>query len=261
MKVLFVFAHPDKNSFNHSLLDAAVKHLESQGNEVKVSDLYRMKFKTTVDEDDFLNHENGTRLKVAQASYAATEAHQLTDDVVAEQEKLKWAETVIFQFPIWWFSMPAILKGWFDRVFSCGFAYGVGVHDETHYGDRYGEGVMEGKRAFCIVTTGGSNEHYSKRGINGPIDDILFPINHNMLFYPGFSVLPAVVTYRADSRREEVYANAEKAVLERMDNLAIVEPIHFRRQNFGDYNIPEMTLKEGLEQQGQTHFDIHIKRN
>lgn len=261
MKVLFVFAHPDKNSFSHSLLDAAVKRLESKGNEVKVSDLYRMKFKTTVDEDDFLNHENGTRLKVAQASYIATEAHQLTDDVVAEQEKLKWADTVIFQFPIWWFSMPAILKGWFDRVFSCGFAYGVGVHDETHYGDRYGEGVMEGKRAFCIVTTGGSSDHYSQRGINGPIDDILFPINHNMLFYPGFSVLPPVVTFRTDSRREEVYANAEKAVLERMDNLATVEPIHYRRQNFGDYNIPEMTLKEGLEQPDQTHFDIHIKRD
>ncbi|KAG0670336.1 hypothetical protein C6P45_002469 [Maudiozyma exigua] len=260
MKVLFVIAHPDKNSFNHSLLDAAVKRLESQGNEVKVSDLYAMTFKAIVDADDFLNHEEGTRLKVGEASFAATESHQLTDDVVAEQEKLKWADTVIFQFPIWWSSMPAMMKGWFDRVFSSGFGYNYGIRTDTRYGDRFGEGVMEGKRAFIITTIGSSKEQYSERGISGSINDILFPINHNTLFYAGFSVLPPIVTFRADSRREEVYVNAEKAVLERMDNLATVEPIHYRRQNFGDYTIPELTLKEGLEQPDQAHFDIHIER-
>ncbi|GMM54385.1 hypothetical protein DAKH74_010010 [Maudiozyma humilis] len=261
MKVLIVFAHPEKQSFNHSLLQAAVKRLEENGDEVKVSDLYKMKWKPVIDEDDFLNHENGTRLKIAASSASAYTEKQLTADVVAEQEKLAWADTVILQFPLWWFSMPAILKGWVDRVFACGYAYGVGPHDETHYGYRYGEGVMEGKRAFCIVTTGGSADHYSTRGINGSIDDVLFTINHGILFYPGFTVLPPLVTYRTDSRREEVFENAKKAVIERMDNIATLEPIHYRRQNFGDYTIPQMTLKEGLEEPGQTHFDIHIKKD
>jgi NAD(P)H dehydrogenase (quinone) len=51
---------------------------------------------------------------------------------------------------------------------------------------------------MLIVTAGGWAEHYSPRGINGPIDDILFPIQHGMLFYPGFEVLPPLVFYRTD---------------------------------------------------------------
>jgi NAD(P)H dehydrogenase (quinone) len=73
--------------------------------------------------------------------------------------------------------MPAIMKGWIERVYAYGFAYGVGEHSDTHWGDRYGEGMMAGKRAMVIVTTGGWASHYSARGINGPLDDLLFPIS------------------------------------------------------------------------------------
>ena len=60
------------------------------------------------------------------ASKKAFDADVLTDDAKTEIEKLLWADTLILQFPLWWFSMPAILKGWVDRVFAYGFAYGVG---------------------------------------------------------------------------------------------------------------------------------------
>ncbi|GMM58079.1 hypothetical protein DAKH74_046950 [Maudiozyma humilis] len=236
MKVLIVFAHPDKRSFNYSLLQAAVKRLEENGNEVKVSDLYRMNWKPVVDEDDFLNHEKGTRLKITAASALAFKEKKLSADVLAEQEKLAWADTVIYQFPLWWMSMPAILKGWIDRVYASGYAYSVGPHDATHFGYRYGDGVMKGKKAFLITSVGSAVEHFSERGIGGPIEDVLFTLNHGMLFYPGFTVLPPIVTYRADSRRDEVYKNAEKAVLERIDNIDNVEPIHYRVQNAGDYS-------------------------
>ncbi len=113
-----------------------------------------------------------------------------SEDIAAEQAKLHRADAVIFQFPLWWFSMPAIMKGWVDRVYACGFAYGVGEHSDSHWGDRYGEGRLAGKRAMLLVTTGGWASHYSPRGINGPINDILFPIQHGILFYPGFTVLP-----------------------------------------------------------------------
>lgn len=261
MKVLIVFAHPDKRSFNYSLLQAAVKRLEENGNEVKVSDLYRMNWKPVVDEDDFLNHEKGTRLKITAASALAFKEKKLSADVLAEQEKLAWADTVIYQFPLWWMSMPAILKGWIDRVYASGYAYSVGPHDATHFGYRYGDGVMKGKKAFLITSVGSAVEHFSERGIGGPIEDVLFTLNHGMLFYPGFTVLPPIVTYRADSRRDEVYQNAEKAVLERIDNIENVEPIHYRVQNAGDYVIPELTLKEGLEKPGDSHYDIHIKKD
>ncbi|KAG0672100.1 hypothetical protein C6P45_004115 [Maudiozyma exigua] len=261
MKVLFIFAHPDKRSFNYSLLDAAVSHLKSNGHEVQVSDLYRMNWKGIVTEDDFLNHEKGTRLKVVESSTKAYQENQLTQDVVLEQEKLKWADMVIFQFPLWWFTMPAILKGWFDRVFTSGYAYNVGTHTDTRYGDRYGEGIMAGKKAFCIITAGGREEHFSERGINGDINDLIFPINHGMLFYPGFTVLPPVLIFRVDSRRETVYQQAERDVLQRMDDIETIKPINYRKQNFGDYAIPELRLKDGVENSTQTHFDIHIKQD
>lgn len=121
-KILIVFAHPEEKSFNGSLLKAYVKHLESKGHQVKISDLYKQNFKAVVDRDDFLNLDKNARFQQAAASYGAYAAKQLTPDVVAEQEKLLWADTIIFHFPIWWFGLPAILKGWVDRVFACGFA-------------------------------------------------------------------------------------------------------------------------------------------
>jgi putative NADPH-quinone reductase len=83
--------------------------------------------------------------------------------------------------------MPAILKGWVDRVYAYGFAYGVGEHSDQRWGDRFGEGTLVGKRAMLIVTTGGWEEHYSARGVNGPIDDLLFPVNHGVLYYPAMT--------------------------------------------------------------------------
>jgi hypothetical protein len=64
--------------------------------------------------------------------------------------------------------MPAILKGWVDRVYAYGFAYGVGEHSDKYWGDRFGEGTLVGKRAMLIVTNGGWEEHYAARGVNGP---------------------------------------------------------------------------------------------
>jgi NAD(P)H dehydrogenase (quinone) len=98
--------------------------------------------------------------------------------------------------------MPAIMKGWVERVYACGFAYGVGEHSDAHWVDRYGEGTLAGKRAMLIVTAGGWESHYGPRGINGPIDDILFPIQHGTLYYPGFDVVPPFITYRTDRTDE-----------------------------------------------------------
>ncbi|CAB4256337.1 NAD(P)H-dependent oxidoreductase KABA2_09S02354 [Maudiozyma barnettii] len=261
MKVLVVFAHPEEKSFNKSLLDTYVEHLEAQGNEVKVSDLYKENFKAVVDRDDFLNLEKDARLKPAYDSYAAFAAKQLTPDVIAEMDKLIWADTIVFHFPLWWFGMPAILKGWVDRVFACGFAYGFGEYSDTHFGDRYGEGTFTGKKAFVVTTCGGSKEQYSDRGINGPIENVLFTINHGLFFYTGCEVFPPVVIYRTDGRREEGFQEAVDLVKERFDNFDSVKSINYRKQNFGDYEIPSLRLKEGLEQPNESGYDMHITKN
>jgi len=258
MNVLIVFSHPERNSLNGSLLDAAITELQAEGHEVEVSDLYAMRWKAAADRDDFQDQPMDERLRVASASSRAFTQDSLTDDVKAEQDKLRWADTVILQFPLWWFSMPAILKGWVDRVYACGFAYGVGEHSDRRWGDRYGEGLMAGKRAMLIVTAGGWPEHYSERGINGQIDDLLFPINHGILFYPGFTVLPAFLAYRVDRLDEAGFGAVADRLRERMRTLEMTPPIAYRQQNGGDYLIPAMTLKPGLEPPGAVRFALHV---
>ena len=259
MKVLLVFAHPEPRSLNGALRDVAVKELEAQGHEVLVSDLYADGWNSELARGDFPSLAPGTRFKPAKASGEAFAANGLTADVKAEQEKLLWADTLILQFPLWWFSMPAILKGWVDRVYAYGFAYGVGEHSDARWGDRYGEGTFSGKRAMLIVTTGGWEEHYAPDGINGPIDDLLFPINHGVLHYPGYEVLPPFVSYRVDRLDEAGFLPIAEQLRERMRTLATTPPIAYRRQNGGDYRIPSCRLRPELAPAGVTGFALHIR--
>jgi NAD(P)H dehydrogenase (quinone) len=258
MKVLLVFAHPEPSSFNGALRDVALDALGRQGHEVQVSDLYAMRWKSEIDRDDFPTLAAEARLNVAPASRDAFAANALTSDVKAELDKLRWADALILQFPLWWFSMPAILKGWVDRVFANGFAYGIGEHSDRRWGDRYGEGALAGKRAMLIVTAGGWEEHYSPRGINGPIDDLLFPINHGILFYPGYNVLPSFVVFHADRIDGPGFAHAAERLRERMRTFETAAPLPYRQQNGGEYSIPSMQLRPELGD-ATTGFALHLK--
>lgn len=258
MRILLVFAHPEPRSLNGSLRDIAIDELSAQGHEVRVSDLYADRWKSEVDRADFPLLRPDVRLKPAAASGHAFAADALTEDVRAEQQKLLWADVLILQFPLWWYTMPAILKGWVDRVYAYGFAYGVGEHSDEHWGDRFGEGTLAGKRAVLIVTTGGWQEHYSARGVNGPIDDLLFPINHGILYYPGYEVLPPFVAYRVDRLDDAGFQQVAAALRERMRTLATTPPIPYRRQNGGDYTIPKLQLRAGLGVPEATGFALHL---
>ena len=86
-------------------------------------------------------------------------------DVAAEQNLLQEAEVVVFQFPLYWYSMPPVLKKWFDDVFTYGFAYGEN-------GDK-----LKGKKVVLSVTTGGPEEAYSASGYNQVnVKDVLLPL-------------------------------------------------------------------------------------
>ncbi|MGE8201288.1 MAG: NAD(P)H-dependent oxidoreductase, partial [Variovorax sp.] len=181
MNILLVLAHPEAASLNGALHRFMTERLAAAGHSVRVSDLYAMRWKPALDADDFPARDAAARFDPSLESLQAFEAGTQTADIAAEQEKLLWADAVILQFPLWWYSMPAILKGWVERIYAYGFAYGVGEHSDTHWGDRFGEGTLTGKRAMLVVTTGGWASHYAPRGINGPMDDLLFPIHHGIL--------------------------------------------------------------------------------
>ena len=258
MKVLYVFAHPEPQSLNGALRDAAIKELEALGHEVRSSDLYADGWKSNVDRADFPGLPGATRFKPVLASKDAFDSDTLTDDVKAEIEKLLWADILILHFPLWWFHMPAILKGWVDRVFAYGLAYGVGEHSDKRWGDRYGEGTFVGKRAMLVVTAGGWEEHYSPRGVNGPIDDLLFGINHGILYYPGYDVVPPYVAYGTDRFDERDFEPLAEALRERMRTIGTIAPIAYRQQNGGDYLIPAMQLRSDLGDPAAAGFALHI---
>ncbi|KPY40074.1 Dehydrogenase [Pseudomonas syringae pv. primulae] len=256
MKLLLIYAHPEARSLNGSLRDFAIAHLKTAGHEVKVSDLYEMRWKAPIDQDDAPGYDHEKPFNPAVESQRVFAAGIQPTDIEEEQAKLLWADAVIFQFPLWWFSMPAILKGWVERVYAYGFAYGVGEHSESHWGDRYGEGSMAGKRAMLVVSMGGWESHYSGRGVNGALDDLLFPIQHGVLFYPGFTVMPPFPIYKTgkmDAARFEQLCTDYAA---RLDNLFDDEPLAFRRQNAGDYEIPALTLKPHIAP-GRHDLGIH----
>jgi len=114
----------------------------------------RHALEASLDADDFPQRDVMQPFSPSADSKRAFAEGIQTADVAAEQDKLRRADLVIFQFPMWWFSMPAIMKGWFERVYAYGFAYGVGEHSEKRWGERYGEGALKGKRAMLVVTTG-----------------------------------------------------------------------------------------------------------
>jgi NAD(P)H dehydrogenase (quinone) len=257
MNILLVYAHPEPKSLNGALRDFTVERLEAAGHAVEVSDLYAMNWKATLDAQDSVERRMGAPFHPSLDSKHAFENGLQSADIAREQARLLWADTLILQFPLWWFSMPAILKGWVERVFAYGFAYGVGEHSEVRWGDRYGEGTLAGKRAMLVVTMGGWASHYGPRGVNGPIDDILFPIHHGVLYYPGYEVLPPFLVYRTGRMDETRYAQTRDALGARFDALAHTAPIAFRPQNGGAYEIPALTLREELAP-GRSGFSAHV---
>lgn len=202
MKVLIVYAHEEPRSFNAAMKNAAIETFEQAGHSVVVSDLYRMKFKAVADGEDFLERRDKHVLKRQLEEKAAAELGTMSHDILEEQRKLRECDLLILQFPLWWFSMPAILKGWVDRVLTMGFAYGGGAW--------YDQGGLKGKRAMLAVTTGGPQASYSHRGINGSIDQVLFPIQHGVLYFCGFEVLKPFVAWGPahleDAQRVELLA-------------------------------------------------------
>ncbi|TYP73062.1 NAD(P)H-dependent oxidoreductase [Paenibacillus methanolicus] len=251
--VMIVYAHPEPTSLTRQLVEVSVRTLQEQGHEVASSDLYGMNWKAVFDERDFPARANSDRLSFMAESGHAYSTGQQTADVTAEQQKLLAADAVILQFPLWWFSMPAILKGWVDRVFAYGLAYGYQDEGNRY---RYGDGGLKGKRVMLSVTVGGPEIDYSPRGINGPLEQLLFPITHGTLFFSGMDVLPTHAVYGTGRITAASVDAAKEAWRSRLVRLFEEEPIPFRRQNEGDY--PDRHILADHVAVGQTGLLAHI---
>ena len=112
MKAFIVYCHPSKDSFTRNMKDAFVKGIVDSGNEYVISDLYEMDFKSDITEEEYLRD----------AYYKNTS--DVASDVLAEHEKINSSDVIVFIYPVFWTEAPAKLVGWFDRVWTYGFAYG-----------------------------------------------------------------------------------------------------------------------------------------
>ncbi len=252
-KVLIVYAHPEPTSLTRQLVEVAVQTLQQQGHEVLLSDLYGMRWKAAFDERDFPSRADPERLSFVTESGHSYTTGQQAADIASEQRKLLAADAVILLFPLWWFGMPAILKGWVDRVFAYGLAYGFKDAGNRY---RYGDGGFKGKRALLSVSVGGPAEDYSARGINGPLEQLLFPITHGALFFPGMDVLPTYAVYGTGRITAEGVATAKAIWRLRLERLFQDAPIPFRPQNGGDY--PDGHVLASHVAAGQSGLPAHV---
>jgi len=194
MNILIVHAHPEPRSFNGAMTRTAVATLREAGHDVMLSDLYAMHWNPVSSRANFTTVADPDYLKPQAEEMLATERGGFAPDIEGELRKLEAADLMIWQFPLWWFGLPAILKGWVDRVFTMGRTYGGGHIYDT--------GRFRGRRALLSFTTGGPAPAYNEDGFNGDIDAIIRPVQRGMLQFLGFEVLARQTVFGA-ARIEE----------------------------------------------------------
>jgi len=187
MRVLIVHAHHEPASFNAALTFEAVTALKGAGHEVALSDLYEMAFDPVSDRRNFLTIADPATLKQQAEESHASANNGYVPELQAEMDKVAWCDVLIFQFPICWLGLLAILKGWVDRVFAVGRAYGGGRW--------FDGGVFAGKRAMCSLTVGGPEPIFGESGVYPSINDVLLPVHRGIFAFCGFTVIEPFVVY------------------------------------------------------------------
>ncbi|MBT0625400.1 NAD(P)H-dependent oxidoreductase [Pseudomonas fluorescens] len=219
MKVLIVHAHPEPQSFTAALRDQAVSTLQEQGHAVQVSDLYAMQWNPVASAADFSTRENPDYLVYALEQRLGVKKQSIAADIQAELDKLLWADLLILNFPIFWFSAPAMLKGWIDRVLVSGVCYG---------GKRfYDQGGLAGKRALVTVTLGGREHMFGEGAIHGPLEEMLKPILRGTLAYVGYEVLAPFVAWHVPYISDEARREFLLGYARRLQGLAQEPPLIF----------------------------------
>lgn len=234
MHALIVHSHPEPASFNAALKDVAVHTLGRVGHTVEVSDLYAEGFDPAEKPEHYTNRQDPDCFSALAEQRHASKTSTLPADVRREIARLERADLVVFQFPLWWHAQPAMLKGWFDRVFVNG-----GLYTSTM---RYDRGYFRGKRAIVSVTTGAPAAAFGRNGRGGDMDVLLWPIQYS-LHYMGFTVLPPFLAFGVqghgyayqDEGRFKRQLDAYKVEwAQRLENLDEAEPLAFPGWNDWD---------------------------
>lgn len=197
MKIHIVTAHPEEKSFNFALRGRAIQFVKRMGFEHCCSDLYQDGFGAAIGRGDYLFFPEDQPLDVMKHQRIAALQRGFVPEIICEQDKLMWAEMVILQFPIWWGTFPALLKGWFERVLSYGFAYGPAKS-------------LPPKSFMLSVTTGGACDRKEETSYLQRVDTMgndIFGYMHWKRLEPFIAHGPAFCT---ESQRLQILSTFEK---------------------------------------------------
>jgi NAD(P)H dehydrogenase (quinone) len=187
-KVLIVYSHPSKESFNYHILKSLKELLDKNSINYNVRDLYEINFDPILRFDSLNDSEK--------------------ESILVEQEYIRNSDLIIFIYPCWWGSMPAILKGYIDKVFSYGFAY-----------KQEGEEViplLEDKSTIIISTFGGKENIYKQYSLETSIKKI----NEAIIFnFCGIKVLEQFFIYQVNNNNKENILSKLTEVLSKINKI------------------------------------------
>lgn len=227
MNVLIVFAHPEPKSFNGAMKELAVRTLTSVGHEVVVSDLYADGFAAAAGPADVAKRANPERFDLGAEQAHAAHTSGFSAEIQREIDRVFAADLLLMQFPMWWFSVPAILKGWIDRVFAFGVTY--------DFGRTWDKGVLTGKRAMLSLTTSAPPNVFMPDGRSGDLERILWPIHGGVLALCGYQVLPPFVGYAVPWVDDKGRRDVLDAYHQRLLHLEQDTPLFFHKlDEFGE---------------------------
>ncbi|GAB3180228.1 NAD(P)H-dependent oxidoreductase [Nesterenkonia halophila] len=254
--VLWVSAHPEPDSLTGSLRRHGMEVLRRRGHTVLESDLHAMAWDPVVRAETLDTRPAPRPVQITRQGRSAQLAGTQPPDVAAEQQKLRGADALVVQFPLWWYGMPAILKGWFDRVFVSGFAFGT--DPDTGRRLRFEQGPFRGTRALAAITLGDRAASIGPRGKSGELEELLFGLLHGTFAYTGMDALRPWALPSADFTDEDSWPEAAGSLARRLEGLFAEEPLPYREQFTGDYT-EEWALREEIRP-GQTGLSVHLHR-
>jgi NAD(P)H dehydrogenase (quinone) len=250
MRALLVSAPPTPRSLTMELARTAESTLSDAGHEVDHLDLRAIGWDPVVRPTDFGLTELDA--PVGRHARQAAATGLLDPQLAQHQDLVRRADLIVLTFPLWWAGMPAVLKGWFDRVFTEGFAYGL--RDDAGNPRKYGDGAFAGKRGLVITTTGDRASAFGARGVNGHLEDLLFGINHGIFWYTGIEALEPLMLLGVDAPTWGGIEDAREQVARRLATVATERPVRYRRL-LDDYDDERRLLDRHAP--GRTDLAIH----
>lgn len=213
-RALIVHAHPEPQSFSTAQAHAAADALRGRGVSTTLLDLYAEGWDPVLTRAQF--DDESDYFKPQAAQMAAVASGTLQDPVRSHLELVHDADLLVLSFPLWWFSMPAILKGWVDRTFVMGSLFG-GAHGIFEHG------AMRGKKAMVLLTTGGAEAAFTGTSGDGygALDTFLSHIHRGMFEFCGYEAIDPVVTHAPvrldDAARTRALQSAAQRVTATLD--------------------------------------------